>query len=676
MADQAPIPAAVRKEAASLRSQITDHDHRYYVLADPRISDEAYDALMKRLQELEHTFPALKTADSPTQRVGGSPLKEFPHVTHDVPMLSLANSYNEKDMEDFHGRVLTTLDSDSVEYVCELKYDGVAVSLVYENGILTRGATRGDGVTGDDITQNIRTIRAIPLRLRTNAKPPARCEIRGEVYMRREDFDNMNRERGEQGLKTFVNPRNSAAGTLKLQDPGEVAQRPLQFVAHGLTSVMPGKKSHQKNLAWLASVGFGTSQHTIASSQPDVLAFWQKWEEGRDDLPFDIDGIVVKVNDLAQQEKLGAIAKSPRWAMALKFASRKAETRLQGILFQVGRIGTVTPVADLEPVFVGGSTVSRATLHNEDYISSLDIRIGDIVMVEKGGDVIPKVSAAVVSKRPRGTKPFVFTRTCPSCKTRLHRPPGEANHYCENVQCPAQVRERIRHFGSRTAMDIEGLGEAVVDMLVAGEFVHDVADLYTLGNHKDRLAELEGWGPKSVDNLLEGIDQSKKKIFEKVLFSVGIRHVGESVAQVIARAVGSMDVLLGMSQEDLENIPGIGPKIAESVFHVLRDPKTRPVLKRLKEAGLRMKIEGVSGKGNLPLSGKTIVLTGTLASLSRTDAKKRIEQLGGKVTGSVSSKTDYVIAGEDAGSKLQKARDLGVTILDESGFNTLLNQQP
>ncbi len=674
MADRSSIPAAVRKEVDSLRSRIADHDHRYYVLAEPVIADEAYDALMRRLQELEDSYPQLVTPDSPTQRVGGTAIKEFPSVAHSVPMLSLANSYNEADVEDFHARVTDALGTERVQYMCELKYDGVAVSLVYEEGLLVRGATRGDGVTGDDITQNIRTIRAVPLRLRGKGKPPARCEVRGEVYMRRQDFEAMNRERERNGLKLFVNPRNSTAGTLKLQDSREVARRTLQFVAYGLLGDLPGLGTHEKKLGWLKNAGFAVSESALARSTADILSFWNAWEEQRDDLPFDIDGIVVKVNDADQQERLGAIAKSPRWAMALKFASRKAQTVLKGVIFQVGRTGTVTPVAELEPVFVGGSTVSRATLHNEDYIQALDIRAGDTVVVEKGGDVIPKVSGVVPEHRPRGAKRFSFTGTCPSCGSRLHRPPGEANHYCENAQCPAQVRERIRHFGSRGAMDIEGLGEAVVDELVTKEFVHDVADLYSLQKHRQPLAELEGWGERSVQNLLDGIENSRTKSFEKVLFSVGIRHVGESVARVIAEAAGSLDVLVGMEQEDLEQIPGVGPRIAESVFHFLRDPRNADMLGRLRKAGLQVSTTKKKVATGSPLAGKTVVLTGTLASMTRTEAKHLIEERGGKVTGSVSAKTDYVIAGDEAGSKLEKARELGIAILDEAAFQRLLQK--
>jgi DNA ligase (NAD+) len=403
-----------------------------------------------------------------------------------------------------------------------------------------------------------------------------------------------------------------------------------------------------------------------------VVAFWKKWHERRETIPFDIDGVVVKVDRLDHQDRLGAIAKSPRWAIAFKFASRSATTTLENVIFQVGRTGTVTPVADLRPVFVGGSTVSRATLHNEDYIRSLDIRVGDTVVVEKGGDVIPKVSAVVVEKRPRGTKPFAFVRACPSCGARLHKPPEEANYYCENAECPAQVRERVRHFGSRSAMDIEGLGEAVVDELVTKEFISTFADLYALGRHRKAMESLDGWGERSVQKLLDGIERSKSRPFAKVLFAVGIRHVGENVATLIARHAGSLDALLKTSREDLESVSGVGPRIAESVVHFFSDPSNRALVKRLQQAGVRMEEEKRRTAASGPFVGKTVVLTGTLASMTRDEAKKAIEEAGGKVSGSVSAKTDMVVAGADAGSKLTKARQLGVKVIDEAAFRKML----
>ncbi len=665
-----PTRTAARARIEKLRDAIRDHDHRYYVLAQPSIDDEAYDALVRELTQLEERFPEFITPDSPTQRVGGKPTKSFPPVTHDVPMLSLANTYDEADLAAFDERVRAGLTPDTPGYVCELKYDGIAVSLVYEDGRLMRGATRGDGTTGDDITANLRTIRAIPLQI-NGVK--GRIEVRGEAYLRRDDFERMNAEREAAGEKLFVNPRNSAAGTLKLQDPAEVARRPLQFVAYGLRMNQKSLNTHHDSLKRLREMGFPVSRHVRrCTTVADVVAFWQEQERGRDSLPFDIDGVVVKVDDLRHQERLGAIAKSPRWAIAFKFASRKAETRLRDILFQVGRVGTVTPVADLEPVFVGGSTVSRATLHNEEYIRSLDIRIGDAVVVEKGGDVIPKVSGVVLEKRPAGTIAFRFARQCPSCGSPLYRPEGEANTYCENVQCPAQIRERIRHFSSRGAMDIEGLGEAIVDELVTKGFIRDVADLYQLAKRAEALAALDGWGERSVAKLLDGIERSTTRSFDRLLFALGIRHVGETVAKLVAEHAGSLDRLLTMTHEDFDEVPGIGPRISESIVHFFADRSNRRLVERLAKAGLTVRAVRRTKTAEGPLTGKTVVLTGGLERLTRDDAKRQIEAAGGRVASSVSSKTDLVVAGADAGSKLTKARSLNIRVIDEATFLVML----
>lgn len=657
-----------------LRADIRDHDHRYYVLAQPTISDEKYDRLMRELAELEERFPGLKTPDSPTQRVGGEPTKEFPSVTHSVPMLSLANAYAEDEAREFDRRVCALLRSEKRAYVCELKVDGVAVSLVYENGRFTRGATRGDGIQGDDITSNLKTVRAIPLTVRGNAAPK-HFEVRGEIYMNRSDFERMNEERERSGEKVFINPRNSAAGTLKLQDPRIVARRPLQFVAYALLGPDQGAGNHARNLQKLRSMGFRVSEHTRrCTSLNDVIKYWKEWEARRDSLPFDIDGVVVKVDSLRQQQTLGTIAKSPRWAIAFKFASRKAETRLKAITLQVGRVGTITPVAELEPVFVGGTTVSRATLHNEDYIRELDIRAADTVVVEKGGDVIPKVSAVVPEKRPSGTKRFQMPSKCPECGSAIARPVGEAAWYCENTECPAQVRSRIEHFAHRGAMDIEGLGEAVVDQLVAGSFIKSAADLYSLHRHRAKLVALERWGEKSVSNLLEAIESSKERPLSRLLFALGIRHVGASVAQILARRFGTLDAIATASTEAIDEIQGVGPRIAESVQLFFQDPHNRRLVQQLKDAGLKVKEAVTAGIERSALSGKTVVLTGTLGSMTRSEAKQQIENLGGKVSSSVSAATDFLVAGEEPGSKYAKARELRVTILNEEEFLRLLRR--
>jgi DNA ligase (NAD+) len=667
------VSASIRKRLEDLRTQLREHDYRYYVLAQPAISDHEYDRLMRELVDLEAAYPDAVTPDSPSQRVGGQPTKEFQTVSHAVPMLSLSNTYNEEEVRDFDRRVRSGLGEESFRYVCELKFDGVAVSLLYRDGILFRGATRGDGTQGDDITQNIRTIRSIPLRVMGTKKRMLEFEVRGEVYMKREDFRRMNTERERAGEKLFINPRNSAAGTLKLQDPGIVAGRPLNFVAYYFRSAEAGPAGHHDNLALLREFGFPVSDQTqVCKNIESVIDYWKEWERRRDSLPYDIDGVVVKVDSLAQQSRLGMIAKSPRWAIAFKFAARQEITVLREIRLQVGRIGTITPVAELEPVFVGGSTVSRATLHNEDYIKELDIRPGDTVVVEKGGDVIPKVSSVVKEKRRSGTRPFAMPNKCPECGSRISRPEEEANYYCENSECPAQIRARIEHFAHRGAMDIEGLGEAVVDQLVTLEFVHNYADLYELQKRKPDLENLERWGEKSVENLLAAIETSKQRPFSRVLFALGIRHVGASVAQLLVNHFRTIVALMGASHDDLQMIPGVGPQIADSVQRFLADKHNARIVEKLRKAGLRFEEKQQRTIKESPFTGKTVVLTGTLSTLSREEAKQKIEELGGHVTSSVSSKTDVVVVGADAGSKFDKAKKLGVKTIDEDEFTTLL----
>jgi DNA ligase (NAD+) len=664
-----------KKRIEALRAELREHDYRYYVLAQPTISDAEYDALMRQLMELEELHPEFMSADSPSLRVGGSPTKEFPAVVHAVPMLSLSNTYSEEEVRDFDRRVKSLVGKQPYEYVSELKFDGVAISLRYEHGIFVQGATRGDGVQGDEITQNLRTIRSIPLRLLGNQRESGPLEVRGEVYMRREDFRKMNEERELEGEKTFVNPRNSAAGTLKLQDPKIVAQRPLNFIAYYLLSQRNASGSQYENLQQLRKMGFPVSEHSKRCRNVDeVIQYWKQWEEKRDTLPYDIDGVVVKVNSLAQQNELGAIAKSPRWAIAFKFTARSVRTILKDIVLQVGRTGTVTPVADLEPVFVGGTTVSRATLHNEDYIHQLDIRLGDTVVVEKGGDVIPKVSGIVPEKRPKGSKPYYFSSTCPVCGSKIFRPTDEANYYCENSECPAQIRGRIEHFAHRGAMDIEGLGEAIVDQLVSLGYVHSYADLYDLKSKSTQLASLERWGEKSAQNLLDSIHASKSRPFTRVIYALGIRHVGAGVAQLLVRHFPSIDDLNAVTQADLERISGVGPRIAESVVHFFADKHNRELIKRLRKAGLKMTEQFPKSITTSALSEKTFVLTGSLSTLTREEAKEKIEAAGGKVSSSVSKNTDYVVVGEDAGSKLTKARELGIKTINEREFVAMIEK--
>ena len=664
-------PRQAQRRAEQLARELHDHDYRYYVLADPVIADEEYDRLMRELLDLEAEYPDFRSPDSPTQRVGGEPTKEFRTVTHDPPMLSLANTYNAEEIRDFDRRVRELLEQEKPVYVAELKFDGIAIALKYRDGALVQGATRGDGTQGDDITNNLRTIRSIPLVLRTKDKALKTIEVRGEAFMHRAEFDRMNAQRSAAGEKTFINPRNATAGTLKMQDPKVVASRPIQMYAYFLLGAGKELTRHSSNLETLRSLGFPVNQNSkVCRNIDEVIEFWKRWEEKRESLPYDIDGIVVKVDSLRQQETLGTIAKSPRWAVAFKFASRKGQTRLKGIALQVGRVGTVTPVAELEPVFVGGTTVSRATLHNIDYINELDLRIGDTVVVEKGGDVIPKVSGIVPSLRPEGTTAFVMPATCPACGSKIYRDEGEANYFCENAECPAQVRGRIEHFAHRGAMDIEGLGEAAVETLVTMNLVKNVADLYALQAKKKTLVAIERWGEKSTQNLLDGIAGSKRQPFHRVIFGLGIRHVGAGVAKVLAESYPSMDALSAATEEELHLTPQVGPKIAESIVHFFADRHNREIVRRLKEAGLMM--TGASRAKKATLVGKTFVLTGTLPSYTREEAGRIIEENGGKVVSSVSKNTSYVLAGEDAGSKLTKARSLGITVLSESEFKKMI----
>ncbi|MDH3251443.1 MAG: NAD-dependent DNA ligase LigA [Ignavibacteria bacterium] len=666
----ASIPQETVKRLEQLRSEINEHDYRYYVLAEPSISDEEYDALMRQLQELESIYPALKSPDSPTQRVGGQPTREFPTVTHAVPMLSLANSYSEEEIREFDRRVRSLLKHDTPVYVAELKFDGVALSLTYRDGMFVRGATRGDGFQGDDITPNLKTIRSLPLRLRTGDRSLLNLDVRAEAFMQKDEFEEMNNQRVAAGEKAFINPRNATAGTLKMLDSRVVASRPIKMFAYALIAPDASLTGHFDSLQLMKTIGLPVNGHARrCNTIDDVIAFWKEWEGRRDTLPYDIDGIVVKVDALGQQELLGSIAKSPRWAIAFKFTSRKAETRLTGITLQVGRLGTVTPVAELEPVFLGGTTVSRATLHNSDYVAELDLRIGDMVIVEKGGDVIPKVSGRIDTRRPPTTKPFVMPRSCPSCGTPIQHPPGEVNYYCENTACPAQVKGRIEHFAHRGAMDIEGLGEVVVEQLVQLGLVHHPADLYTLAKYKKKLLELDRWGEKSVQNLLDGIEQSTRQPFHRVLFALGIRHVGSTVARALAEHFASIEELQNASVEELQNISAVGPKIAGSIAAYFADRHNRDLIRKLQRAGLAFTSTRRISRGRF--SGQTFVITGTLPTYSREQAKELIERHGGTVASGVSKKVDYLLVGTDPGSKLEKARSLGIRTISENDLITL-----
>lgn len=669
-------PKQTGERIEALRNEIREHDYRYYVLARPAISDREYDRLLKELERLESEHTEFASPDSPTMRVAGEPTKLFPPAKHRIAMLSLANTYNKQEVLDFERRIKDILGHPPDEgYTCELKYDGVAISLSYENGRLVRGATRGDGTTGDDVTTNIRTIRSIPLTTRkVQGVSDLAFEVRGEVYMPVEAFRQMNREREEIGEEPFANPRNTTAGTLKTLDAQEVARRPLTFTSYTLQLVDEDEVhlvTHHARLEALKNMGFPVSEHTrLVKTIDEIMDFMMYWQEHREELPYEIDGAVVKVNALAEQKQLGAVAKSPRWAIAYKFEARRATTTLNGITLQVGRMGTVTPVAELQPVQLTGITIRRATLHNADEIERKDIRIGDTVIIERGGDVIPKVAGVDTSKRPKGSKPYVYPKRCPACDSALVRPEGEVNWYCENLECPPQVIGRITHFASRGAMDIEGLGDQSVEQFVSEGLLANIADIYDLESKQEHLLALERMGKKKLENLLAGVERSKSQSPDRLLHAIGIRHVGTNVAKLLVRAFGSIDALMAASEEEIDAVPDIGPEIARTVHRFFRSSRNKSLLERLRKAGLPLSVL-VESKVKAPsafFAGKTFVLTGTLEHMTREQAKEEIEARGGKTSGSVSKKTDYVVAGAEAGSKLMKAHDLGVSVLDEAAF--------
>ncbi len=667
-----------QERISELQQAINKHDYKYYVLAQPSVSDKEYDTLMQELQDLEAANPDLITPDSPTQRVSGEATKLFPPAKHKVPMLSLSNSYNAQEVTDFAKRVSDNLGREpGAGYCCELKFDGVAVSLLYEKGRLVRGATRGDGTSGDDITPNIRTIRSIPLRIAAGPLAGMDFEVRGEVYMSIEGFRKMNSDREAEGEMPFANPRNSTAGTLKTLDTKEVAKRPLSITTYylrfenGELDRNSEFDTHLKRLEALKLSGLPTSEYTAqAMSHDDIMAFAMKWQESRDGLPFEIDGAVIKVNSLKEQEILGAVAKSPRWAIAYKFEARQAQTTLNAITLQVGRMGTITPVAELEPVQLTGITIRRATLHNADEIERKDFRIGDTVIIERGGDVIPKVVGVNLKMRPKNSETYSFPASCPECESLLVRPEGEANWYCENPECPAQVLARIAHFASRGAMDIAGLGEQSVEQLLGAGLLHSITDIYDLRDKRDELLTLDRMGEKKVDNLLQGIEDSKQRPADKLLFGIGIRHVGTNVAKLLIKTFGTIDRIAEATEQEIDDVPTIGPEIASSVHKFFQTDHSRQLIKRFRDAGLNLGSEAQQSAvvHDEFFTGKTFVLTGTLTSMTRDEAKDKIEARGGKVSGSVSKKTDYVVAGTEAGSKLDKAVSLGVAVLDEDGF--------
>jgi DNA ligase (NAD+) len=668
------LATSVEREIEKLRAEIRYHEHRYYVLDDPEISDYEFDQLMRKLQDLEREHPELVTPDSPTQRVGGKPAEQFPKVRHQVPMMSLDNTYSVEELRDFDRRVRELSGRSRVEYVAELKLDGLSMSLIYEKGVLTHGVTRGNGVEGEDVTANVKTIGSVPLRIDKGKLQvighPERFEVRGEVIMPLKMFERLNAQREAAGEPKFANPRNSAAGTIRQLDPRIVAQRKLDMFHYYL--LVGGKvplKEHWKTLDTLADMGFKVNPNRrLCASFDELLEFIQEWETKRNDLEYETDGVVVKVNDTRLWEELGNTAKSPRWAIAYKYPARQATTVVKDIRAQVGRTGTLTPVADLDPVNVGGVTVSHATLHNMDEIARLGLRIGDTVLIQRAGEVIPQV-VKVVKHAPDGRE-FHMPKRCPVCGGDVFRAAGEVAYRCVNAACPARLKESLLHFAARHAMGIDGLGEALVDQLVDRGLVKDAADLYALT--QDQLAALERMGKKSAANLVSEIEKSKKVDLARVIFAVGIPFVGERTAQLLAEHFGSFERLAKASEEELEQVHEIGPKTAQGIVEFFAEERNRKLIEKLRAAGVRMEQEKAVKKGPQPLAGKQFVLTGTLPHYSREEASRMIEKAGGRVVGSVSRKTDYVVVGAEPGSKLEKARALGVKIIDEGELLKLL----
>ena len=669
-----PASKDVQQKIEALRDKVRHHEHRYYVLDSPEITDAEFDRLMNQLKAVEAEYPELITPDSPTQRVGGKPREGFIKVRHSTPMLSLDNAYTEDELRDWERRVHELTGEQKVDYVCELKLDGMSLALRFEDGRLAIGVTRGDGTVGEDVTLNVRTVRSIPLLIPSKtldkAGLPRDFEVRGELLMPIASFLRMNDEREEQGLSKFANPRNATAGTVRVLEPNITASRRLDFCGYFLYDTRGHTifDRHSQALKALTTAGFKVNpNHRLVHNLDEVWTFIHDWEAKRDSLPYEIDGIVVKVDRIALQQELGFTGKAPRWAIAYKYAARSGVTQIEDILVQVGRTGKLTPVAALKPVLIGGTTVSRATLHNMDEIERLGVRIGDWVSVERGGDVIPKV-VKVLEDKPRGTRYFHMPERCPVCGGHVVRAEGEADHRCVNVNCPAKLRESIRHFAARGVMNIEGMGDALVNQLTEQGLVKNIADIYDLSEEK--LLTLERMGKKSAQNILDEVENSKKLPLERVIYGLGIRMVGERTAQFLADHFGSMDALMKAGEEELQQVNDIGPRVSGSIREFFEEPKNVALVDRLRRAGLTMM--GQKKQRANTLAGKTFVLTGTLERYTRDEAKKLIEDSGGRVSGSVSQNTDYVIAGAEAGSKLDKARELGVAVLDEKQMESLV----
>ena len=666
-------PPELLKRIAELRDQLNYHNYRYYVLDDPEIPDAEYDRLFRELQQIESEHPELITSDSPTQRVGSAPLKFFDEVQHEIPMLSLGNAFSDDEMGEFDRRVCDGLGVNRVRYSAEPKLDGLAISIRYEQGVLVRAATRGDGSRGEDVTQNVRTIESIPLRL-LGDDWPAILEVRGEVYMPKAGFEALNNRQREKGEKPFANPRNAAAGSLRQLDSRITATRPLSMFCYGI-GVVEGAELPETHSAIMACLrGWGLRvcpEQSVVEGVDGCLDFYREIGEHREALPYEIDGVVYKVDRIDQQQQLGFVSRAPRWAIAHKFPAQEEMTRLLDIDVQVGRTGAITPVARLEPVHVGGVVVTNATLHNQDEIDRKDVRVGDTVIVRRAGDVIPEVVSVILSRRPDDTRRFVLPDSCPECGSAVERVEGEAVARCSGgLYCPAQRKEAIKHFASRRAMDIEGLGDKLVELLVDEELIHDVADLFSLKT--SQLATLERMGEKSAANLVSSLKKSRETTLARFLFALGIREVGEATAHTLASHFGSLEALQQANTESLIVIQDVGPVVADHVHTFFAQPHNREVITKLLDAGVHWPEVGKIDESALRLKDKTFVLTGTLSSLSRNEAKQQLQSLGAKVTGSVSKKTDYVVAGESAGSKLTRAEQLGITVLDEDELLELL----
>ena len=662
--------------ADEVRRELEYHQYRYYQMDDPVISDGQYDALLRELQEIEREHPELQTVDSPTLRVGGDPSPAFSEVQHSRPMLSLGNAFDFDELEAWHRRVTGLLDGAPFDMVCELKIDGLAVSLIYENGVLAQGATRGNGATGEDVTRNLRTIRTIPLSLK--GVVPTNLEVRGEVFLPIAEFRRLNEQRAERGEPLYANPRNTGAGTIRQLDPKVTAARNMQIWVYSLNSSegVESIEGHWEALEWLSSVGFRINpENRLCHTLEEVQDYYQSWLERRHDLPYEVDGVVVKVSPLALQERLGVVGREPRWAIAYKFPAEQAVTRLLRIGINVGRTGSLNPYAVLEPVVVGGATVQHASLHNEEDIHRKDIRVGDTVIVERAGEVIPQVVGPVPAERTGDEQVFHMPKRCPECDASVVKSEDDAMHRCPNPSCPAQFFELLKHFVGKGAADIDGLGERWCSILIEQGMVRDVADLYRL--EKDRLLELERMGDKLATRIMDNIEVSKNRPLPRLLFALGITHVGSEVADLLSQNFIDVEELSKATEEDLTEIEGIGPKIAESIIAWFQEPENQRIIEKLRASGVRLEQDALPApatvaSGDAPFAGLTFVVTGTLSALSRSEAEGRIKGLGGKVTSSVTKKTSYVVVGESPGSKAAKAEQLGTSILDEDDFIRLL----